>query len=214
MNLGTENKNKTIFALVLAVLAVILVANWLLTSGTSTAKTTTSKAVVAAEPATAQDSGSNPKRTGSQRSDSNKKTIATTWKPSLDPRLELKSLESSEAIEYKGTGRNIFQMTAEPPVSIPTPNGGGLIKPGPTTPVQQQAYVPPPPPPINLKFYGFETKTGNQKRVFLSQDGSVFVAKEGDIIARRYKVVRINASSVEILDMLSNNKQTIALTAG
>jgi Tfp pilus assembly protein PilP len=207
MKLGTENKNKTIVALVLAGLALIFVVRWIFTSETSTATTTPPKAAVVAEQATAQDS--HPKRPASQRSD--QKTLATTWKPSLDPRLELKSLESSEAIEYKGTGRNIFQMTAEPAIVIPDPKANGRIDKQPTvTPV----YTPPPPPPINLKFYGFATKSGGQKSVFLSQEGSVFVAKEGDIIARRYKVVRINATSVEIQDLLSNNKQTIPLTAG
>jgi hypothetical protein len=211
MKLGTENRNKTIFALVLCVLALIFVAKWLLTSGTSTAKIALPRPVAATEPANGREAHANPKHSASQRSD--QKTIATTWKPSLDPRLELKSLQSSEAIEYKGSGRNIFEMTAEPAPVIPQPIAPAR-KDANAAQAPSPVYVPPAPLPINLKFYGFATKTGSQKSIFLSQDGSVFVAKEGDIIARRYKVVRINASSVEILDMLSNNKQTIALTAG
>lgn len=203
MKLGTENKRKTIAAFVLAGLALIFLARWIFTSETSTATTVPPKTAGALESPAVQDS--QLKHPASQRS--NQKTIATTWKPSLDPRLELKSLERSEAIEYKGSGRNIFQMAAEP--VIPQPVAPAVIKNAPPP-----VYTPPPPPPINLKFYGFATKNGGQKSIFLSQDGSVFVAKEGDIIARRYKVIRINQSSVEILDMLSSNKQTIALTAG
>jgi hypothetical protein len=211
MKLGTENKSKTIVALVLLGLALIFVAQWIFTSEGSTATTTVAKPTIAAAPLTEQNNAAETKRQVSRRSD--QKTIATTWKPSLDPRLELKSLQSSESIEYKGSGRNIFEMTAEPPVVIPTPGASGRtdIK---TPPPPVVAAGPPPPPPINLKFYGFETKDGGQKRVFLSQDGSVFVAKEGDIIARRYKVTRINQTSVEIQDLLSNNKQTIPLIAG
>jgi hypothetical protein len=41
----------------------------------------------------------------------------------------------------------------------------------------------------------------------------VFVAKEGDIVDRHYKVNKIGVNSVEILDVLNNNVQTIPLTA-
>ncbi len=205
MKLGTENKTKTVIALVLAGLALLFLAQWMFDSGPSTAAT--------APPHVSAADGKPvlPRKQLSHSSD--KKTIATTWTPSpRDPRLELKSLESTQAIEYKGSGRNIFQMTVDP--IIEKPIGDGLIKQGSKTSAPIVQTGPPAPPPINLKFYGFATKTGGQKSVFLLQDGSVFIAREGDIIARRYKVVRINASSVEIQDMLSNNKQTIALTAG
>jgi hypothetical protein len=40
----------------------------------------------------------------------------------------------------------------------------------------------------------------------------VFVASEGDIVDRRYRVLRISATSVEIEDILNNNRQSIPLT--
>jgi len=40
----------------------------------------------------------------------------------------------------------------------------------------------------------------------------VFIALEGQIVDRRYKVVHINPASVEIEDVLNNNRQTIPLT--
>jgi hypothetical protein len=52
------------------------------------------------------------------------------------------------------------------------------------------------------------------KRIFLIKDQDVFVAKEGDIVDRRYKVVRISPNAVEILDVLSNNRESIPLTQG
>ena len=68
-------------------------------------------------------------------------------------------------------------------------------------------------PPIDLKFYGFAiSKPGEAKRIFLSQGEDVFIAKEGDIVDRRYKVVHISPNAVEILDVLSNNRQSIPLT--
>jgi hypothetical protein len=116
-------------------------------------------------------------------------------------------LKASEDTKYTGTGRNIFRAEVEIPKVVQAP-----VK---EAPPPQQAYVPPPPPPIPLKFFGFASKPGEPKRIFLSSnDGDVFIAAEGDIVDRRYKVVRITNSSVEIEDVLSNNRQSIPLTQG
>ena len=125
--------------------------------------------------------------------------------PSLDPELRLKLLESSEGTKYEGTGRNIFVPALE---VIPQPVASAIKKneppPGPPP--------PPPPPPINLKFFGFASHPGEPKRIFLAQGEDVFIGAEGDIVDRRYKIVRINPTSVEIEDVLNNNRQTIPLT--
>jgi hypothetical protein len=71
----------------------------------------------------------------------------------------------------------------------------------------------PPPPPIPLKFYGFANKPNEAKRVFLVDEGEVFVARQGEIVERRYKIVQINTASVVIEDALTSNKQTIQMTA-
>ena len=73
---------------------------------------------------------------------------------------------------------------------------------------------PPPPPPINLKFFGFASKPGEPKRIFLSQGEDVFIAGEGDIVDRRYRILHITPSSVEVEDVLNNNRQSIPLTQG
>jgi hypothetical protein len=125
---------------------------------------------------------------------------------SLDPTLRLDLLKSSEETKYTGTGRNIFRVFVEPPKPV-----APVVTPQPSAP---QAYVPPPPPPINLVFYGFATPLGGAKRVFLAKNEDVFIAKEGDIVDRRYKVVHISPNAVEILDVLSNNRQSIPLTQG
>jgi len=46
----------------------------------------------------------------------------------------------------------------------------------------------------------------------LSQGEDIFVAKEGDIVDRRYRIVKINANSVDVEDVLTNNRQTLPLT--
>ena len=73
---------------------------------------------------------------------------------------------------------------------------------------------PPPPPPINLKFFGFANRPGEAKKVFLEQGEDIFVASEGDIVNRRYKVLKIAPTSVEVEDVLNNNRQSIPLTQG
>jgi hypothetical protein len=65
-----------------------------------------------------------------------------------------------------------------------------------------------------LKYYGYATPAGGMKRIFLAQGEDVFIAKEGEIVDRRYKIVRISPNAVEILDVLSNNRQSIPLTQG
>jgi hypothetical protein len=121
---------------------------------------------------------------------------------SLDPTLRTDLLKDEEGTKYESKGRNIFLLQAELPQ--------------PQTPV----YTPPPtpqpivqgPPPIPVKFFGYANRPGEAKRVFLSRDQDIWVAKEGDVIDRRYKIVRINPTSVEVEDVLSNNRQSIPLS--
>jgi hypothetical protein len=125
----------------------------------------------------------------------------------LDPRLRLDLLRLSEETEYKGAGRNIFQSQVEIPKPVES-----AIKKAETAPPPPTG--PPGPPPINLKFVGFASGAGEPTKVFLTQGDDVFVAAQGEIVNRRYKVMRINPNSVEIEDVLGNNRQTIPLTAG
>jgi hypothetical protein len=112
---------------------------------------------------------------------------------------------------YEGNARNIFVSQAE--VEIPKPGAPGV-----TDAPKAPAYTtpqPPPAPPIPLKFFGFASRPGEPKKVFLSQDTDVFVAGEGEIVDRRYKVVRISPTSVEIQDMVNSGPpQSIPLTQG
>src|SRR5262249_14322377 len=127
---------------------------------------------------------------------------------SLDPTLRYDWLKTSEDTKYEGNGRNIFLAQAE----IPQPESSGV------TDAKKEEDTgpppPPPPPPINLKFFGFASQAGEPKRIFLVEGADIFVAAEGDVVNRHYKVVRISPTSVEIEDVLNNNRQNIPLTAG
>lgn len=139
------------------------------------------------------------------------RVLRKVWTPPLvasdDPTLRFDLLKASEGREMDSGKVNIFQGKVE----IPVPVDPGGIKPGSDKP---PLPVVVPPPPINLKFYGFASKPGEKKKIFLSSGDDVFIGSEGDIINRRYKIVKITNTSVDIEDILNNNKQTIPLTSG
>jgi hypothetical protein len=127
----------------------------------------------------------------------------------LDPRFHGRELAASQNIKYEAGGRNIFRMEELKQIektvtSVRQPYGP---EPSPTpTPT-------PPPPQIPLKFYGFASKSNESKRIFLADEGEVFVARQGDIVERKFKIIQINNTSVIIEDVLNSNRQTIQLTA-
>jgi hypothetical protein len=199
MKVGAENKKKTIGVLLFLALAIFLVIRSLF-GGPETSSA----------PRTVGDAGpAAPAQTRRSALSGERRYVSIALAPTLDPRLRLDLLNGSEGIRYEGTGRNIFREHLE---EIPKPVGKGLTDDKP-----KPAPWPPPPtptPPINLRFYGWANQPGEPKAIFLIQGDDVFLAHEGDIIAHRYKVVKIGANSVEIEDVLSNNRQSIALTQG
>jgi hypothetical protein len=188
VKLGTENKKKTILAGALLVIAAVLVIRAFSGGG--------------GEPAS---SGAAPATTNRAGAKTAHKPARTLLAQTLDPSLRFDLLKSSEDVTYKGTGRNIFRSEAPPP---PIPQ--------PLPPDKQPAPMntPPPPPPIDLKFYGYAGPKGGNRQIFLLKGEDIFLAKEGQIIDRRYKILRINPTSVEVQDVLTNNIQTIPLSAG
>jgi hypothetical protein len=132
----------------------------------------------------------------------------------LDPTLRLDLLASSEQTVYEGNGRNIFVSQAED-VVIQKPSASAVTD-GKNS--EAHIYVPPGPPqspPIPLKFYGFASRPGEPKKIFLKLNEDVFVAGEGEIVDRRYKVIHITPASVEIQDVVNSGPpQNIPLTQG
>lgn len=178
MKLGAESPVKVLVAVLFVAVAAGFAVH--LIFGSSNTQAATPAATATTEPPTKQ----------------------TSLLNSLDPSLRFDLLKASQDVNYKGSGRNIFNAMPEPP-PVPKQVAPVLVYGPPKAP---------PPPPINLKFYGFATASGNVRRVFLSENGDIFIAKEGDIVDRHYKVGRITTNSVEITDVLDNNTQTIYLT--
>jgi hypothetical protein len=196
VKIGTENKTKTILAAVLLVFAVVMLYRWVF-GGPDESATVTQPPATSAPAASSSSTASKTTAKSARKG----RLLAQT----LDPTLRFDLLKSSEAVEYKGSGRDIFRSQPEPP---PIP------KPLPADKQPKPVYTPPPPPPINLKFYGFANSKDGNKRIFLSQGEDIFVAKEGQVVDRRYRIVKINANSVDVEDVLTNNRQTLPLVAG
>ena len=130
----------------------------------------------------------------------------------MDPTLDLNLLSRSEEIKYAGNGRNIF--VAGSVAVIERPKGNGTDKAVVADAGIRQPPPVPPPPPINLKFFGFANRPGETKKVFLSQGEDVFIAAEGDIVDRRYRVLHISSTAVDVEDVLNNHRQSLPLTQG
>jgi len=199
VQLGLENKKQTTWAAVLGVVAVLAMAYEIIPFFTGSSSETGSSAQAAAPTATHEKA--RPGVKGKKVRQEN-----------LDPTLRLDLLATAEQTQYEGSGRNIFISQAED-VKIPPPMGPGHTD--PNTPVGYVTPTVPTAPPIPLKFFGFASKAGQPKKIFLSQGTDVFVAGEGEIVNRRYKVVRISPTSVEMQDMVySGPPQNIPLTQG
>jgi hypothetical protein len=188
VKIGAENKKAMRWMIALLAVALLVIVYDFANFGTSSA----------APPAASTSPAAAQKKT-TQVSDN-----------ALDPRLRTDLLAASQNKKYEAGGRNIFRMEEAP--LDKTITGVRPLQPMGPDP-EPTPTPPPPPPPIPLKFYGFASKANEPKRVFLADADEVFVAKQGDIVERKYKVVQINNANVIIEDMLYNNRQPIPLTA-
>ena len=190
MKIGAENKKQVRWMVALLAIALLVGIYNLVDFGPRSSTSSPAASSTAAQ----------PKKAGA---------VQATDDSNLDPRLRLDILAASQNKKYE-SGRNIFRMEEAPiPAAIASARSkGAYTVDAPPTPTPT-----PPPPPIPLKFYGFASKSNEPKRVFLDDEGEVFIAKQSEIVERRYKLVQINNTSVIIEDALNNNRQTVQLTA-
>jgi len=195
MKVGADKPWKVGVAIALAVLSLVMVLRAFLSPASQQAASVTPSSLTRAAAA--------PARRGGQRGRPTQPNVAAA----TDPRLNLGLLKTSEDVSYTGAGRNIFRAEAEQEIAK-------VIKP----PVHQPPPPPPPPvqqiAPITLRFFGFANRAGEPTRVFLADGDNVFVASEGEVVERRYKVLRIGVNSVDVQDLLNNVSTTIPLSQG
>lgn len=91
--------------------------------------------------------------------------------------------------------RNIFQYGRGTPTQTTPRVRTATASPPPTPPPP----APEPKPP--LRFFGFaQGSASGAQRAFLTDGELVFVAREGDVVMQRYKVLQIQDKSVSIQD--------------
>lgn len=190
MKAGTENRKKLILASSLGVVALGAVL-YTLAGGSSDAPAPTP---VPAPVAIARQTPS-PAATRASFSAS-------------DPTLHPEGMELTERLVYTGNGRNIFAINAAAPARIFIP---AAIAPARSFVAPIAAAVDPGPPPIDLRFFGTATHGNGSRQAFFLRGEDVFLAQEGDVVGRRYKVGAIAATSVEITDLTNDNRQRLPL---
>ena len=228
MKIGAEPKKIAILAGLVVVGGYVFYANVLSgpdVASTPSAKAPAAQAVAGRGPAPQQ--SPNIRRTKTAVRGGAAQEFRPTLRPrpedrpnyaTIDPTLRTDLLAKVQAVKPEGGSRSLFQFSAPEvkPVEVaairPAPRMIGPerppepVKPAPPPP-------PPPPPPITLKFYGFsKPRTDGPKRAFFMDGDEIFIAAEGELVKKRYRVVRIDANSVVMEDTEhKNNRQTIVL---
>jgi hypothetical protein len=139
---------------------------------------------------------------------------------SVDPTLHLDLLAKLKNVPVEAGTRSLFEVSAAPPaeLKIKEPDKIAIAKPfvGPLPPRPVETPPEPKAPPIPLKFYGFVNKSkAGDKRAFFLDGEDIVIAAEGDLIKKRFKIVRIgvNSAVVEDTEFKNNNQQTLPLEA-
>jgi hypothetical protein len=207
ISLGTENKKQVY--IVIALFVVILAGAIYELSGYFGGPSTPPPPEAVAKPAPTTVNG----RPGTKSTSSQIAQGVQAEKlanPGLDPTVHFEKLAQSEDIAYAGTGRNIFSADSGP-VAIDRPVASAR----PKGPVATPPSIPEAPraPAIDLKYFGYTQARDKSIKAFFTHDGDVFMARSGEVVDHRYKVVTIQPGSAQITDLSYNNTQTLALTS-
>ena len=54
-------------------------------------------------------------------------------------------------------------------------------------------------------------RANGQRQAFLLSGEDVYLAAQGDIVARKYKIVSIGSNSIQVEDLVNRNTQTLPL---
>lgn len=202
MALGTENKRQVYLLIVLAAIFVCFGGYELYDYFATPSAPPPVHHSTAANPAAGRPSQTPAGRVAAGAPEAQRITNA-----GIDPTLHLDKLAESEDVVYAGTGRNIFSAQSAP-VRIEAPKA-----PARPAPVVIAAPEPPRPPAIDLRYFGYTQAPDKTLQAFLVRGDDIFMARPGDIVDHRYKVVSIMPGSVQITDLGYNNTQSVPLSA-
>jgi hypothetical protein len=128
-------------------------------------------------------------------------------------RIDLQRLQARGPVAALGQ-RDIFEFGAPPPTPPPPPPPK-VADSTPAVPVTPPPPTPVPLAPINVKYIGtLESKTGLKVAVFLTDDKEVLTGQTGEVIANRYRIVKIGLESVDLQDVGTGQMRRIPLRGG
>ena len=237
MKLGAEPKKIAILGGLVVVAIVVFFMNSTPSGPPQPAAPRTSAGIRLPSQQVAEVPMGRPVQVAQTRASSRQGRVLSEFKPSMkpkrpedrpdpmtvDPTIRVDVLAKLQAVGVEGVHRSLFEFSQAPP---PPAGKGEIAKggkkpfvPDPTqiTQATQPAFPavpppPPPPPPIPLKFYGYITPaSAGGKRAFFLEGEDIHVVTEGDIVKRRYKIVRIGINSVVVEDTEFKNQQTLPL---
>ncbi len=140
----------------------------------------------------------------------------------IDPTLRTDLLAKLESVPATGQARNLFEFSAEPLPKTPEPkiipkSGANHAKIGELSGIGPDTGKGPEAasrraPPIPLKFFGYTVENQTKRAFFLAGD-EILIGAEGEIVKRRYKVVRIGVNSAVVEDVENKSEQTLKLEA-
>ena len=137
------------------------------------------------------------------------------------PRIDLARLDQPRTAA-EASRRNLFEFGADPtpptpPPARPTPPGppppggpGGL--PGNEGLGPGLAPGPPPLPPLNVRYIGsVENSDGVRVAVLVTDRQDILTGQQGQVVANRYRIVKIGLESVDLEDVNTGQSRRVAL---
>jgi hypothetical protein len=129
------------------------------------------------------------------------------------PRIELSRLDRPRAASGIGH-RDLFDFGAPPATPHPPPppaTSARAVEPV-ETPPPFVAPTPPPLAPLNIKYIGaFEGRRGLKVAVLMTERKEVLTGQAGEVVANRYRIVRIGLESVDVQEVGSEQVRRIPL---
>src|ERR1700735_3692154 len=176
IRLGAESKPKLFAAIglgaVVLLIAIIQVPKFFGTS--SPVPAAPPAPVVATHSAPASEPSSSPSgASGPGAAAYPHEAIQLPSASALDPTLHPELMAQAEDTTYSGNGRNIFSPNSVAPTAV------AIEKPKNFRPPPPIPQGPPPPPTIDLKFYGYSSRDGGSRQIFLLHGDDIFLAHEG-----------------------------------
>ena len=123
----------------------------------------------------------------------------------LDPSLQVDALKQYLSRPLPDVVRNPFDFGATPvaPQAGRAP-GGGTTGPG-------GAPAIPPQPQVSIQAIGYSEPPGVGGEAYLADEDQVYVVHKGDVVEKRYTILRITPTQVEILDGASGETAQLSI---